>query len=114
MRDAAFGGEEDARQFRAQLFLRIVRIAEPVRLVQRRARKPTWVSAPVRELVERRPVVSRRIVEGLLGWQMNAVRGTAVESAVSLVVLDLRAGVFQNAFCRLHNLEWCTPLRLMR
>src|ERR1700733_14970455 len=63
------------------------------------------MATPMRQLMQRRPIISSRIFEGVLRRQVDAVLGAAVECAVRLVVGDVRAGVVQNLLARLDSLE---------
>src|SRR5262249_18462311 len=59
VRDAALGGEENARQFRAQLFFGIIQIAKSVAFVQCRTIEAATVATVMGKRMEKGAVVSR-------------------------------------------------------
>src|SRR5580700_9852557 len=71
------------------------------------------MARPVRQLVERCPVIPRGIFERLFGREMNTVAGPAVECPVALIVADLRAGIVENSFARADHLKGCRALWLI-
>ena len=92
-----FRSNEDARQLGAKLFFRVIQIAESIGFVQGRAIEPRGVTGPVCEFVKRGAVVTRRVFEGFLRRQVDAVCGRTIEGAVALVVRDFRAGIREDA-----------------
>src|SRR5829696_6198103 len=98
VRDTPLSGKEDARQLGAELFLRVIGIAEAVAFVERWAVQTVWMAGPMREFVQRGPVVVGSTVEGLLARQVNRICRTAVVRSVALIVQDRCAGVLQNRF----------------
>src|SRR5260370_28376928 len=59
-------------------------------------------------------VVSGGVLEGVLRWRVDAVLGTAVESAIRLVVRDAGTRVIQDLLARLDSLESCVLLGRVR
>src|SRR5579863_1285853 len=72
------------------------------------------MATPMRQLMQRRPIISSRILEGVLRRQVNAVLRPAVECAVGLIVRDVRAGVVQNLLARLNSFKGRVLFRRMR
>ena len=100
-----FGSNEDARQFGTKFFFRVIQIAESIGFVQGRAIEPRGVTGPMCEFVERRAVITRRVFEGFLRRQVDAVCGRTIERAVALVVRDFRAGICEDALTTLNGFE---------
>src|ERR1035438_2056633 len=60
---------------------------------------------PVREFMQCSAVVARSILERLLGGQVDAVTGAAVEGSVTLVVRNPRTGVHQDTLAALDSFK---------
>src|SRR5437016_5483762 len=96
--DSTFRGEKDTREFRPQLFACVTGIAEALAGIERLAVQAAWVSGPVCEFMEGCTVIIAGCPECRFRRKMNPVSRAVVESPVVLVVVDLGAGVLQNAF----------------
>src|SRR5690606_28473137 len=81
-------GEEHAGQFRSKLLLRVVGVAEAVAFVEGLAVEPHWMAAPMRQFMERRAVVVRRIPERFPCREVDLVGSRTVEGPVILIVRD--------------------------
>src|SRR5690606_2939023 len=112
VRNAAFGGQKDAGQLRAQLFPRITLVAEALAFVERRPVQSGRMSRPVRQLMQGGTVVIRRGVEGRLRRKMDAVVEAVVESPVALIVVDLGTGIRQHALSGVDDFELLEPFGL--
>jgi len=93
MRHAEFGSEKHTGEFGSEFLLRVVRIAKPVRLVQRWSVQPRAVAGPVGKLMKGGPEKRGRIMECILRGQVDAVGCPAVEGSVVLVMGDPGAAV---------------------
>ena len=80
-------------------------VTETVGLRECGAIQARGMSTPVRQLMQGRAVKSCGVLEGLLGWQMDAILGANIESPVGLVVEHLRPRVLQDLLAGLHGLE---------
>ena len=98
VRNSLLRRNENARKLRSELFLCVVLIAEPIAVGERGPVKAIRVSRPVRQFVERRPVIRTRVFEGVFGRQVDAVVLSVVERAVCLIVSDCGATAAEDAF----------------
>src|SRR5579859_4060349 len=73
MRDTALGSEKNTGDLCPELLLGIARISEPIAFIQRRSIQTRRMSAPVRELVQSRPVVIGWAAERVLRRQMDRI-----------------------------------------
>src|SRR2546426_2303244 len=96
MRDAGLGGEENTGKLGPQFFSRVRFIAESAALGQSVSIQPAGMATPMRQFVQSRSVViSRRDKRGFRR-KMNAVTLAIVESAIILVMADLRPRIHEN------------------
>jgi hypothetical protein len=57
------------------------------------------------EFMKRGSVISGGIFESLLGREIDAVAGAIVERLVSLIVMNLGAGIIENLLRHIHDFE---------
>ena len=106
VRNSLLRCNEYARKLRSEFFLCVVLIAEPVAVRQCGSVQPFRVSRPVREFVERGPVISTGVFEGIFGREVDAVALSVVERPVSLIVSDFCSAAAEDAFAGFYSFEW--------
>src|SRR3989304_10262124 len=72
------------------------------------------MTGPVAEFMKRGSIVVGRCVERGLRWKVDRIDIAVVIGAVVLIVTDPRAGMLQDAFTRLNDLELFSPLWFVR
>src|SRR6266498_6087587 len=63
------------------------------------------MSSPMGEFMQGGAVIARCVLKRLFRRQMDAVRRRSIERAVTLVVRDLRSGVWKDAFTAMSDFE---------
>src|SRR5580658_6644830 len=71
------------------------------------------MAGPVRELVKRCSIISRRVFESVLWGKMDAVVASVIKGVVALIVFYSSTGIGQNSLTSLYCLKWGPLLRLV-
>src|SRR5260370_39334712 len=113
VRDASLGRQKHARKFRSKLLVCFLLRTEHIGAGLRKPVQPIGVPGPMAELVQRSAIVFGLCGKRRFRRQVDRVRETAVEGAVLLVMMDLRAGVLEDRFAGLYDFPLRVKLRLI-